>query len=327
MEGIEHRIVNVNGINTHVAEKGTKGNPVILFLHGFPEFWYTWRHQLNTLSTLGYRVVAPDLRGYGDTEAPPLPKNYSCHHVVGDLVALIQHELVSSVEKDEKVFLVAHDWGAMIGWYLCLFRPDLVKGFVSLSVPFRPRHPSMKPVASMRAFFGEDYYICRFQEPGKIEAEIAKCGTEAVIKRILTDRTPGPPCLPKENPFGTHDSDELKLPSWFSEEDLKCYASKFQEKGFTGGLNYYRALDLSWELTAPWTGAQIKVPVKFIVGDLDMVYSTPGVKEYVHGGGFKKDVPLLEDVIVMEGVGHFINQERAEEISMHIHDFIKKLRI
>ncbi|GAA0187280.1 hydrolase [Lithospermum erythrorhizon] len=318
MEDIEHRIVSAYGINMHVAEKGTNGNPVILFLRGFPEFWYTWRHQLNTLSALGYRVVAQDLRGY--VEARPLPENYSCHHVVGDLVALIQHELLSSVEKDEKVFVVAHDWGAMIGWYLCLFRPDLVKGFVSLSVPFRPRHPSMKPVASMRAFFGEEYYICRFHYYRIHYINILK----AVIKRILTYRTPGPPCLPEENPFGTHDSDELKLPSWFSVEDLKCYASKFQGRGFTGGLNYYISLDF-WELTTPWTGAQIKVPVKSIVGELDMVYTTPGVKEYVHGGGLKKDVPLPEDVIVMEGVGHLINQERVRKYQhMHIHDFIKK---
>lgn len=322
MEGIEHRVVKVNGINMHVVEKGNKGNPIILFLHGFPELWYTWRHQITSFSSSGYHVVAPDLRGYGDSDAPPSPESYSCHHVVGDLVALIQS---IGVVEGKKVYVVAHDWGAMIGWYLCLFRPDLVKGYVCLSVPFRPRHPTLKPVATLRAFFGEDYYICRFQEPGKMEAEIAKCGTEVVIKKILTDKTPGPPCLPKENPFGTHNSDEIKLPSWFSEEDLKFYTTKFQEKGFTGGLNYYRALDLSWELTAPWTGAQIKVPVKFIVGELDMVYSTPVMKEYVHGGGFKKDVPLLEDVVVMEGVGHFINQERAEEVNMHIHDFIKKL--
>ncbi|PIN21557.1 Soluble epoxide hydrolase [Handroanthus impetiginosus] len=316
MEGIEHQTVTVNGIEMHVAEKGE--GPVVLFLHGFPELWYTWRRQIVALASSGYRAVAPDLRGCGDSDAPAEISRYSCLHVVGDIVALIE-----SLCRGDQVFVVAHDWGAMIAWYLCLFRPDLVKAFVSLTVPFRPRNPKMKPVESLRAFFGEDYYMCRFQEPGKMEAEISEYGAEAVIKKILTDRRPGPPRLPKENPFGSR-IDDIKLPSWFTKQDLKYYAQKFDQKGFIGGLNYYRALDLNWELTAPWTGAKVKVPVKFIVGDLDMVYNTPGVKEYVHGGGFKNDVPLLEDCVVLENTGHFINQERSEEINAHILDFIKK---
>ncbi|KAH6762517.1 alpha/beta-Hydrolases superfamily protein [Perilla frutescens var. hirtella] len=314
MEGIKHRTVSVNGINMHVAEKGE--GPIVLFLHGFPELWYTWRHQIVAVAALGYRAVAPDLRGFGDTDAPAEVSSYSCLHVVGDIVALIE-----SLGGGNQVFLVAHDWGAMIGWYLCLFRPDLVKAFVSLTVPFRPRHPTMKPVAAMRAFFGEDYYMCRFQEAGKMEAEIGEYGAEAVIKKILTERSPGPPRLPKEKAFGS-DNNAIKLPHWFTEEDLKYYAQKYNEKGFTGGLNYYRALDLNWELTAAWTGAKVRVPVKFMVGDLDMVYNTPGVKEYVHGGGFKDDVPMLDaECVVVENTGHFINQERPHEVNACLHHY------
>ncbi|KAL7003111.1 Hydrolase [Sarracenia purpurea var. burkii] len=308
-------MVNVNGINMHIAEKGQ--GPVVLFLHGFPEIWYTWRHQITAFAALGYRAVAPDLRGYGDSDAPASAECYTCHHVVGDVVALVE-----SLGADQ-VFVVAHDWGAMIGWYLCLFRPDLVKAYVSLTVPFRPRHPAMKPVQTMRALFGDDYYMCRFQKPGDIESEIAKYGTAEVLKKILSDRKPGLPFLPKENPFGISPN-ASELPSWLSEDDLRFYAAKFEQTGFAGGLNYYRAMDSNWELTSPWNGAQVKVPVKFIVGDLDMVYTTPGVKEYVHNGGFKKDVPFLEETVVMEGVAHFINQERAEEVNSHIHDFISK---
>lgn len=163
------------------------------------------------------------------------------------------------------------------------------------------------------------------QEPGKMESEIAEYGSQAVIKRILTDRTPGPPRLPKKDPFGPR-ANNMELPPWLSEADLKYYAEKYEERGFTGGLNYYRALDLSWELSAAWTGAKVKVkvPVSFMVGDLDMVYTTPGVKEYVHGGGFKKDVPLLEECKVVENCGHFINQERPQEVNQFIHHFINK---
>jgi len=156
MEGIEHRTVEVNGIKMHIAEKGKEG-PVVLFLHGFPELWYSWRHQIAALSSLGYRAVAPDLRGYGDTDAPSSVSSYTGFHIVGDLVALI--DLLGV----DQVFLVAHDWGAMIGWYLCMFRPERIKAYVCLSVPFMRRNPKIRTVDGMRAVYGDDYYIRRFQ--------------------------------------------------------------------------------------------------------------------------------------------------------------------
>ena len=155
METIEHRTVRVNGINMHVAEKGE--GPIVLFLHGFPELWYTWRHQILALADLGYHAVAPDLRGYGDTDAPLSATSYTCFHIVGDVVGLIDSLGV------DQVYLVATDWGAMIGWYLCMFRPDLVKAYVCMSVAYCPRSPKMKIVESLRTVFGDDFYICRFQ--------------------------------------------------------------------------------------------------------------------------------------------------------------------
>ncbi|KAE9598145.1 hypothetical protein Lal_00004019 [Lupinus albus] len=315
MEGIEHRTVKVNGINMHVAEKGE--GPVVLFLHGFPELWYSWRHQIQYISSQGYHAVAPDLRGYGETDAPSSINSYTCFHLVGDIIALIDSLGV------EQVYLVAHDWGATLGWYLCLFRPDRIKAYVSLSVPYLPRNPKFKPLDGMHALFGEDFYICRFQEPGKIEAEFAKIETENIIKNFLTNRRSGPPILPKEG-FGSIPKDTTPLPSWLTQEDVDYYASIFNKTGFTGGLNYYRNVNLNWELTAPWTDAQIKVPVKFITGDLDMVYTSFGTKKYIESGAFKKDVPFLEEVVIQEGVAHFNNQEAAKEVNKHIHDFITK---
>ncbi|KAJ4722137.1 Epoxide hydrolase-2 [Melia azedarach] len=320
MEDIRHRTVNVNGIKMHVAEKGE--GPVILFLHGFPELWYSWRHQITALSQLGYRAVAPDLRGYGDTDAPEPVRSYTCFHVVGDLIGLLD----AVAADQEKVFVVGHDWGAVIAWYLCLFRPDRVKALVSLSVVFNPvpMDSTKKPIEGLRAYYGDDYYMCRFQEPGEIEAELAQIGTEKVLKEILTYRTPGPLILPKGKGFGHPPDFQITLPSWLSEEDIKYYTSKFEKKGFTGGINYYRNIDLNRELMAPWAGSKVKIPVKFILGDLDLTYYMPGTKEYIHDGGFKRDVPFLEDVVIMEGVGHFINQEKGDEISKHIYDFFQK---
>ncbi|XP_027353259.1 uncharacterized protein LOC113863760 isoform X2 [Abrus precatorius] len=316
MDRIEHKIVSTNGINMHVASIGS--GPVVLFLHGFPELWYTWRHQLLYLSAMGYRAIAPDLRGYGDTDAPPSASSYSALHIVGDLVGLLDGLGI------DRVFLVGHDWGAAIAWYFCLLRPDRVKALVNMSVVFRPRNPTRKPIPTLRALMGDNYYICRFQQPGEAEEEFARAGTARIMKTFLCSRDPRPPSVPKEIGFGGSSKLNTALPSWLSEEDVNYYATKFDQKGFTGGLNYYRAMDLTWELTAPWTGVQIKVPVKFIVGDLDITYNTPGVREYIHNGGFKREVPFLQELVVMEGVAHFINQERPEEISAHIYDFIKK---
>lgn len=158
MEGVEHKNVSVNGLNIHIVEKGE--GPLVLFLHGFPQLWYSWRHQITFLAAHGYRAVAPDLRGYGDTTGAPAndATKFSILHVVGDMVALLD-----AIAPDEKVFLVGHDWGANIGWHLCLFRPDKIKAVVNLSVPFLPRNPSGKIVEYFRAAYGEDHYIVRFQ--------------------------------------------------------------------------------------------------------------------------------------------------------------------
>ncbi|XP_077229584.1 epoxide hydrolase 1-like [Tasmannia lanceolata] len=308
-------MVRVNGIKMHVAEKGQ--GPIVLLLHGFPDLWYSWRHQIIGLSAHGYRAVAPDLRGYGDTDSPPSQSRYTAFHIFGDLIALIE-----TLGQDQ-VFVVGHDWGALIAWYLCLFRPDKVKAVVNLSVVFWPRNPERKPLPSLRAALGDDYYICRFQEPGEAEAEFASVTTAEVIKIFLTIRDPSPLMMPKGK-MRDLASKEITLPSWLSEEDIKYYANKFIKTGFTGALNYYRNLDPNWELSAAWTGAQVKVPAKFIIGDLDLNYHTSGAKDYIHKGGFKKYVPFLQEIVVMEGVAHFINQERADDITMHIYDFIQK---
>ncbi|XP_038974442.1 epoxide hydrolase A-like isoform X2 [Phoenix dactylifera] len=313
-EGITHRTVAVNGINMHVAEKGE--GPVVLLVHGFPELWYTWRHQIHGLAARGFRAVAPDLRGFGDTDAPPGVSSYSIFHLVGDLVALID-----SLGQDQ-VFVVGHDWGAMVAWSLCMFRPEKVRAVVNLSVAFTPRNPARKSVEYLRSLYGDDHYVCRFQEPGAAEAEFARLGTALVLEKFYTYHSPDPLFIPKEG-WGSPDT-EIPLPSWLSKDDIKYYASKFEKTGFTGGLNYYRCLDLNWELTAPWTGAHIKVPAKFIVGDVDLTYHTPGIQDYIHKVGFKSYVPLLEEVVVMKGVGHFINEEKPHEITVHIYNFIKK---
>ncbi|PHT49049.1 hypothetical protein CQW23_13257 [Capsicum baccatum] len=241
------------------------------------------------LAERGYRAVEPDLRGYGDTTGAPLnePSKFSIFHLVGDLVALLE----AIDPNEDNVFVVAHDWGAIIAWHLCLFRPDKVKALVNLSVHFFQGNPHMNLVEGFKALYGEDHYIPRFQ---------------AVLKQVLTYRDPAPFYFPKGKGLDAIPDAPAALSSWLSEEELDYCANKDSE------------------LTAPWTGAQAKVPTKFIVGEFDLVYHIPGAKEYIHNGGFKKDVPLLEEVVVVECAAHFVNQEKPDEINKHIYDFIQK---
>lgn len=236
MENIEHTTVSTNGIKMHVASIGT--GPEILFLHGFPELWYSWRHQLLSLSSLGYRCIAPDLRGYGDTDAPEPVNQYTVFHIVGDLIGLLDSLGI------QQVFLVGHDWGALIAWSLCIFRPDRIKALVNTSVAFMPRMPQLKPLDAFRMMFGNDYYVCRFQEPGEAEEEFAQVDTARLIKSFFTSRDPKPPCFPKEVGIKALPCPP-SLPSWLTEEDVDYYAAKFNQSGFTGGLNYYRNMNLS----------------------------------------------------------------------------------
>ncbi|CAN1814601.1 Epoxide hydrolase A [Linum perenne] len=312
MEKIEHTTVATNGINIHVASIGT-GQSTILFLHGFPDLWYTWRHQMLSLSSKGFRCIAPDLRGYGDSDVPPGADKYTAFHVVGDLVGLLDSLGI------EKVMLVGHDWGAIIAWHFCLFRPDRITALVNTSVPFMPRHPKMSFLGGLRAAFGDDFYMCRFQEPGEAEEDFGGVETGKLMAKILTSRNPNPPCLPKE--IGWRGIPDIQsLPKWLTEEDIKYYASKFDNTSFTGALNYYRR---TWELMGPWAGVKVKVPTKFIVGELDLTLKFPRMDEYLLQGGMKRDVPLLEDVVVLKDVAHFLHQESPDQVTDHIYDFFK----
>lgn len=191
---------------------------------------------------------------------------------------------------------------------------------VLLTLQFLPSEYSLSKLSSIIL---RVYNMIVTQEPGEVEAQFAQVDTPLLMKILLTSFSPQPLFIPEKG-FPGRLSEEITLPSWLSEDDINYFASKFSKTGFTGGINYYRNLNRNWELLAPWTGNQITVPTKFIVGDQDVAYHFIGFKDYIEKGGFKRDVPLLEDVILMKGVGHFINQEKPEEISNYIYDFIKK---
>nr|AFK46496.1 unknown [Medicago truncatula] len=317
MSEVNHQSIKTNGINIHVAEQGT--GPLVLLLHGFPEIWYSWRHQLNYLAQNGYHAVAPDLRGYGDSDSPINSDSYTLHHIVGDLIGLLDHF------GEHKAYVVGSDWGANIGWHLSLSRPDRVKGFVALGVPYFPRSPTDKTVETIRKVYGDGAHVCQFQEPGRAERAFARYDCLTVMKKFLlitwTHFITAPPGMEIVDFLPT----PSVLPSWITEEELMVFADKFQESGFTGAFNYYRAMDLSWELLAPWQGSKITVPTKFIAGDKDVGFQNGGTKDFVEGGIFKSLVPNLE-VVILDG-HHHIHQEKAQIVSEEILSFIRKLSL
>lgn len=312
MSDIEHRRLCANGIWIHIAEKG-KG-PLVLLIHGFPQLWSSWSYQINHLAEHGYHVVAPDMRGYGDSDCPPDPASYTVFHLVGDLIGLLDQL------GEEKAFVVGHDWGAQVAWNLCLLRPDRVKALVNLGVPYFPRSREFKPIEIFTKTFGDGLYISQFQELGRAEKSFSIYDCLTVLKKFLLipDLLVAPPGVEIIDFLETPSS----LPPWVTEEELQICASKFQKSGFTGALNYYRAMDLNWELLGPWQGAKIIVPTKFVVGNKDVGFRSFGTKDYVEGEEFKSLVPNLE-VVIIDG-HHFIQQEKAEQVTNEILSFFNK---
>ncbi|TQD99365.1 hypothetical protein C1H46_015023 [Malus baccata] len=223
-------------------------------------------------------------------------------------------------DKGRNAYVVGHDWGAVAGWNLSLFRPDRVIGLVNLSVPYFPRSPTTKTTEAIRQIFGEGCHVIQFQEPGRAEKAFARYDYMTVMKKFLliTNNMIAPPDMEFIDYLETQSS----LPAWLTEEDIQVFAEKFEESGFTGPLNYYRSMDLTWELLAPWQGSKIMVPVKFMIGDKDFGFKSGGTSEFVQGDEFRSLVPDLEVVIV--GGHHFIQQENPQEVSSQILSFLRQ---
>ncbi|MCZ6465320.1 MAG: alpha/beta hydrolase, partial [Proteobacteria bacterium] len=274
MTEIRQRKLTCNGISMHVAEAGE--GPLVLLCHGWPESWYSWRHQLPALAEAGFHVVAPDMRGYGQTDCPESIDDFSIFHLVGDVVGLT--EALGGGNREATI--VGHDWGALVAWSAALLRPDRFPSVVGMSVPYIPRMP-MRPTEMMKAMAGDRFvYILYFQEPGVAEAEFEADPRRTLRMLLHTASGSAPerswnPDLPRTARFLDAMVDPEKLPDWLSEADLDFYVSEFERTGFRGGLNWYRNLDRNWELTAPWAGASLASRALFVAGALDPVMQGP----------------------------------------------------
>jgi pimeloyl-ACP methyl ester carboxylesterase len=326
MVEIAHRTIEANGIKIHFAEAGE--GPLVLMCHGFPESWYSWRHQLQALAEAGYHAVAPDMRGYGDTDKPDEIERYTIFHLAGDVVAL------AAALSPEKAAIVGHDWGAPVAWHAALLRPDRFRGVIGLSVPFLPRGhapPTSKMPQTERSWFYQLY----FQTPGVAEAELQR-DPRGAIRRCLysasgdaprraevwtDDRAPG--MIPRGGGFLTRSIDPERLPPWLTEADIDFYAGEFARAGFRGGLNWYRNIDRNWELMAPFAGMRVTIPALYVAGDRDLVVRFKGAGQLIEN--LAQFVPGLRRTIMLEGCGHWTQQERASEVNAAMIGFLKEL--
>jgi len=302
----------------HIAEAGQ--GPLVLLLHGFPESWYSWRHQLVALAAAGFHAVAPDQRGYCGTGAPGGPGHtadvaeYTIMHLTGDVIALMD------ALGAERAVVAGHDWGAPVAWHTALFRPDRIRGVVGLSVPYRPRG-SAAPVATLRQALGESFYMVYFQRPGVAEAELSR-DPQTTFRKILTSLAgegPQMTLIPAGGGVLDAAQEPAELPPWLTQEDIDTYVSEYAPSGFTGPLNWYRNMDRNWELTGAWQHAPILVPALFIAGDRDPVLS------FVKADGLQAVVPQLTRSVILRGCGHWTQQERPAEVSDAIIDFVRAL--
>lgn len=315
---VKHHHVEVNGLRLHVAEQGE--GPLVLLLHGFPESWYSWRHQFSALAEAGYRVVAPDQRGYARSDRAASAEEYTLPHLVGDVTALI------GALGAEDAVVVGHDWGAPVAWTTALLRPGLVRAVVGLSVP--PLPPAGMPsIESSRRTYGEGYYQVYFQEPGKADAELS-ADPASTLRRLLVGASganePRPWVVAEGAELLDAMPDPTELPAWLTPEDVAVFAEDYSAPdAFTGPLDWYRNIDRNQSLMAAFQGLRIEVPSLYMLGDKDMVSVLEGVPE------LRQMLPLiapkLHADITLPGCGHWTQQERPEEVNAALLDFLATL--
>ena len=324
----EHGQLDANGISIHTVSMGE--GPLVLFCHGFPESWYSWRHQLPAVAAAGFRAVAIDMRGYGQTSAPAAVAAYSINNLVGDVVAT-----VAGLGATEAV-VVGHDWGAPVAWYAALMRPDLFRAVAALSVPYTPPIGGLPEGMTINDLMranaaGRDYYRLYFQEPGVAEADLEADVARSVLGFMYTISgdivADGIHDAGWDGhfPMGETLTQQLVVPdhrpSWLSEADLAFYVGELTRSGFRGGLNWYRNINLLPDILAPFVGATIDQPALYLGGELDMIAgNTPEAL-----AALPASVPGLRKLEIFPGAGHWLQQERAAEVNEALVDFMQSL--
>lgn len=319
MGKIDFVTVHNGPINLNVAVAG-KG-PVILCVHGFPELWYSWRHQIDYFAQRGFTVAALDVRGYGGSSKPEAVAAYTLRNLASDVAAVIDHF-------GGKVILFGHDWGAPIVWNTALLYPDKVTAVAGLSVPYVPRGPMSFLDIARAAYKDRFFYQLYFQQEGVAEAELEADIAGGLRKAYFAISGAAP--LNKwlePKPAGAKFLDGMidpePFPSWMSDKDLQVYVDAFRAGGFRGPLNRYRAQGIDFQEMAAFAGKPVTQPACFIGGERDAVRAfIPGMDLYANPGIGCAD---FRGSAILPGIGHWVQQEAPEQTNAALQRFLDGL--
>ena len=316
----EHQFAHINGLKHHIVTCGT--GPAVLFCHGFPDMWRVWRHQMRAVAAAGFMAIAPDLRGFGQTDSPRAGDCFTVVDVLGDCIGILNHFGIQSA------VIVGHDWGAGVSWIAPILRPDRFSAVATLSVPYGRRAPRSLPDL-LEASGQHDIYMLYFNRPGEADAEL-DANPEKFLRRLFYTLS------------GAFDGDQLSrmrvgstgrlidslaeapgpLP-WFDDDEMAIYVENFRSRGFTGALSTYRNLHRGWELLAAWDDASLKVPALFIYGEKELVTRFPGRAEAIED--FTNLVPNGRAPVLVPGAGHWVQLEAPAVVNAALIDFLRTL--
>jgi soluble epoxide hydrolase/lipid-phosphate phosphatase len=316
MADIRHHTIRTNGISMHVAEAGS-GFPVVM-CHGWPELWYSWRHQLHALGDNGFRAIAPDMRGYGRTDAPRDPAQYTLKILCRDMVGLLDELDI------EKAVFVGHDWGGAVLWQMGLRYPERVERLIGLNTPYSPPAPGGRPTIAMRDAFGltdRTFYMRYFQTPGVAEAEF-EADVRGNLAKIFMPYTRAQDLWTFATVGGDGSGALTRVPpgaTFLTDAELDVYVTEFTRTGFTGGFNWYRAADLNADEVGAPVGPGLDIKSMMITAENDLILR-PEMAAHM---------PSLIPGIRMENIrncAHWTQQERAPEVNALMLDFLKDLK-
>ncbi|MBV8811912.1 MAG: alpha/beta hydrolase [Acidobacteriaceae bacterium] len=321
MHPFKSSFVESNGIRMQFLEAGD--GPLVVLLHGFPALGFSWRHQIAAFADAGYHVIAPDQRGYGQTDRPAPVESYTLCHLVGDVVGLV-HAL-----GERHAAVIGHDWGSAVAWNCALLRPDIFEAVALLSVPYLAGlWDGPPPTASMKQLLasGQMLYQLYFQEPGQADSELAQDPRRSMLGLFvgasggIAQEQRWRFLYPSSQSFLDTLPRVQEVPHWLSAADLDFFVTEFTRTGFTGGLNWYRNMDRSRELLAFLAGVRIVQPSTFIAGEEDVVVAM-----------YRRDFDLLDQTMpgltaktLIPGAGHWVQQERPSEVNTYLLRFLSE---
>lgn len=321
-QAFNHRFAQVNGIRMHYVDEGY--GPLVILLHGFPYLWYMWRGQIPALAAAGYRVVAPDQRGFGQSDRPQAIEAYDISQSVGDLVGLMKALGESSA------VIVGHDLGAWVAQAAAMLRPDLFRALVMLNTAVPPWRP-VRPTTALKHMVGDkNYHHLYFQQLGKPDREMSAdprktlrsiyysvSGSAVGAERWRLFFEPGEALL---DAF----TDPRELPAWLSPRAIDYYVDQYTRTGFTGAINYYRCRDRNWEITSFLDGAVVRQPSMFIGGAADASLEPAPVRAQYEQ--LETYLPGLRKKVLLPGVGHSAAEERVDQVNALLLDFLRGLQ-